>query len=261
VEFETIVLCGTNLCLDNFDDIARLNRLCNDYGLDSIEIGGALGVMMEAAETGSAPAEYAALNLPHFGDAKRAAEVLDEIATGGKLGCLVAMGAVETGRALNVSRVPAVKGQAMSAYDPRVVKGTGVTFATSPQGADHTAGLTLFSPGDHKDPVKALKDSRNSQLQRAGYDALGLCVFNISATGMVPNVILDMLRTNYNVEIPDGWLNEWGRKVIQIERDFNYRAGLTAADDRLPEYFSTEAAVPAGSVFDVDLKELEHFWD
>ena len=71
----------------------------------------------------------------------------------------------------------------MSAYDPRVVKGTGVTYATSPQGADHTAGLTVFAPVDHLDPAGAVALSRTVQVQRAAYDALGLCVFNLGATG------------------------------------------------------------------------------
>ena len=140
VEFETIGLCGANIGVDSLDDVARINRLCNDIGLDTIEIGASLGVMMEAAEKGTAQTPYDKADLPKFGDAERAIELVAEIGAGTTLGKLLGNGVVATGKALGVERIPAVKGQAFSAYDPRVVKGTGVTYATSPQGADHTAG-------------------------------------------------------------------------------------------------------------------------
>jgi aldehyde:ferredoxin oxidoreductase len=150
----------------------------------------------------------------------------------------------------------------MSAYDPRVVKGTAVTYATSPQGADHTAGLTVFFPVDHRDPSNAVKLSKISQIQRAAYDALGLCAFNTSATGQQPEVVLNMLRALYDVELPEDWLNILGRKVIDLELAFNKAAGLTAADDRIPEYFQTEPLFePTESVFDVPDAELDSIWD
>ena len=95
------------------------------------------------------------------------------------MGQLVGNGVVAVGKAFDVRHIPAVKNQAMSAYDPRVVKGTGVTYATTPQGADHTAGLTVFAPVDHADPTLAVSVSKANQIQRAAYDALGICVFNI----------------------------------------------------------------------------------
>jgi aldehyde:ferredoxin oxidoreductase len=260
VEFETIGLCGINLGLNDFDQIARINRLCNDLGLDTIEIGAALGVMMEAAKSNSLPPEFANVNLPRFGDGERAAQVVEEIRTDGRLGQLIGSGVVATGRALGVKRIPAVKGQAMSAYDPRVIKGTGVTYATSPQGADHTAGLTLFALGDHSDPQKAIKDSRASQIQRAAYDALGLCVFNLGASGAQPQVVLDMLRTHYGVNVPANWLDEVGRRVIALELAFNRAAGLTSADDRLPAFFTQEPIAPTNNVFDVASEDMDNIW-
>ncbi len=261
LEFETIGLCGANLGLDSLDDIARINRLCNDLGLDTIEVGAALGVMMEAGESGNAPVAYARERLPRFGDGARAAELVAEIAQGTPLGKLLGDGAAATGAALGVQRVPAVKGQALSAYDPRVVKGTGVTYATSPQGADHTAGLTVFARVDHRDPHLAVSLSRASQIQRAAYDALGLCVFNLSATGQQPALVVNMLRAVYGVELPDTWLDDLGRHVIETELAFNRAAGLTAADDRLPEFFTREALPPTNSVFDVAPDALDHIWD
>jgi hypothetical protein len=89
------------------------------------------------------------------------------------LGC----GAALTGKVYGVERVPVVKGQAISAYDPRTIKGTGVTYATSPQGADHTAGLTIRAKINHLDPNGQIEISRNAQVNAAGYDSLGVCSF------------------------------------------------------------------------------------
>jgi aldehyde:ferredoxin oxidoreductase len=256
LEFETLGLCGSNLGLASLDAIGRINRLCNDLGLDTIEIGAGLGVMMEAAETGVLPAA-----LPRFGDGERAAEIVAEIGHGGRLGMLLGRGVVAGGQALGMRRVPAVKGQAMSAYDPRVIKGTGVTYATSPQGADHTAGLTVFAPVNHLDPAGAVALSRTVQIQRAAYDALGLCVFNLAASGPRPDLILEMLNSVYGVELPAGWLNELGRRVIDAERAFNRAVGFTPADDRLPAFFMQERLPGVESVFDVSEEALDRIWE
>jgi len=262
VEFETIGLCGANLELKTFDDIARINRLCNDLGLDTIEIGAALGVMMEAAELGNdLPEPYQKDQLPRFGDAARAAELVAEIGKGTPLGKLLGNGVVATGQALGSKRIPAVKGQAMSAYDPRVIKGTGVTYVTSPQGADHTAGLTVFAPVDHKDKTNAVALSRSAQLQRAAYDALGLCVFNLSATGQRPDLIIQMLNLIYQKDLPESWLDELGLEVIKSEIDFNKQAGLTANDNRIPAFFKNEPIPPTNCTFDIADEELDQIWN
>jgi aldehyde:ferredoxin oxidoreductase len=262
VEFETIGLCGSNLEIVSLDEIAKINRLCNDYGLDTIEVGAAFGVMMEAAESDNLPEKYDRNDLPKFGDSKTALKILSQIPNGSGLAKLIGDGVVATGKALGVSRIPAVKGQAMSAYDPRVVKGTAVTYATSPQGADHTAGLTVFFPVDHRDAKNAVGLSKKAQLQRAAYDALGLCAFNTSATGQRPDIVIDMIRKVYEITLPDNWMDILGRKVIDIERAFNKAAGMTALDDRIPEYFTKEALTqPVESVFDVSEAEMDAMWD
>ncbi|TLM99850.1 aldehyde ferredoxin oxidoreductase, partial [bacterium] len=139
VEYETIGLMGSNLGLDNLDDIARLNWQANDLGLDTIDTGAALGV---AAQAG----------LMKFGDMQSALDLLDKARRNTPLGRVIGSGAGLTGKVLGVRRVPVVKNQAISAYDPRAIKGTGVTYATTPQGADHTAGLTIRAKVDHLNP-------------------------------------------------------------------------------------------------------------
>src|SRR4030042_2201481 len=182
LEYETIGLMGSNLGIADLDVIAKLNWIVNDLGLDSIEIGAALGV---AAKAG----------LMNFGDGKRALRLIEEIKQNTPLGRLLGSGATITGKVLGVEQVPAVKGQAMSAYEPRAIKGTGVTYATSPQGADHTSGLTIRAKINHLDPQGQAALSRTAQINMAGYDTLGACIFTGPGFSSVPETIKDLLNS------------------------------------------------------------------
>ena len=243
IEYETIALLGSNLGIDDLDVIARLNWELNDLGLDTIEIGAALGV---AAEAG----------LMEFGDGERALALVEEIRRDTPLGRTLGNGAAFTGSALGVRRVPVVKGQAISAYDPRALKGTGVTYATSPQGADHTAGLTIRAKVNHLDPHGQVQISREAQINMAGYDTLGACLFSGFGFADAPGAIRDLLMGRYGWDVPDDILQRLGEETLQLERAFNRAAGFSRADDRLPEWMTTEPLPPHNRVFDVDAEDL-----
>ncbi|RME07769.1 MAG: aldehyde ferredoxin oxidoreductase [Anaerolineae bacterium] len=244
IEYETIGLMGSNLGIDDLDAVARLNQAVNDLGLDSIEIGAALGV---AAEAG----------LMDFGDGARALELVDEIRRGTPLGRILGHGAATTGKVLGVERIPAVKGQAISAYDPRAIKGTGVTYATSPQGADHTSGLTIRAKVDHTDPKGQAELSRSAQINMAGYDTLGACLFAGFGFAAAPETIRDLLNARYGWDVGADILQALGRESLKLEREFNRRAGFTPAHDRLPEWMTREPLPPTGAVFDVPEEDLD----
>ncbi len=246
LEYETIGLMGSNLGIDSLEAIGRLNWQVNDLGLDSIEIGAALGV---AAESGLMP----------WGDATRALELLDEIRRGTDLGRVLGNGVVSAGRALGVKRIPAVKGQAMSAYEPRSIKGTGVTYATSPQGADHTAGLTIRAQINHLDPLIQAEVSRMAQFNMAGYDTLGACIFASFGYAATPNAVIKrLLAARYGwQDLPDTILQELGKETIRLEREFNRRAGFTRDDDRIPTWMTEEPLPETGHVFDVPEEHLD----
>jgi aldehyde:ferredoxin oxidoreductase len=248
LEYETIGLMGSNLGIANLDTIAKLNWMVNDLGLDSIEIGAALGV---AAKAG----------LMQFGDGERAAELIDEIKLNTPLGRLLGSGATLTGKILGVEQVPAVKGQAMSAYEPRAIKGTGVTYATSPQGADHTSGLTIRAKIDHLDPAGQAAVSRTTQINMAGYDTLGACIFAGFGFGAAPETIRDLLNSRYDWNVGLEILQVLGRESLKLEREFNRRAGFTSADDRLPEWMTREPLPPHNVVFDVSEEDLDGLFD
>ena len=247
LEYETIGLMGSNLGLDDLDVIAQLNYHANDLGLDTIDLGAALGV---AADAG----------LWTFGTATQALALVQQIYDDTALGRLLGSGAALTGRALGVERIPAVKGQAISAYDPRAIKGTGVTYATSPQGADHTAGLTIRAQVDHLDPTVQVPVSRTAQLKMAGYDTLGACIFAGFGYAAAPEVVPALLRARYGWPVGDDVLVQLGRETIRLERAFNRAAGFTAAHDRLPEWMTREPLPPHEAVFDVPPADLDRVW-
>jgi len=245
LEYETIGLMGSNLGIADLDAIAHLNREVNDLGLDTIDIGAALGVACQAG-------------LMDWGDAERALELVAEIRQGTPLGRILGNGAATAGRVLGVERVPVVKGQAMSAYDPRAIKGTGVTYATSPMGADHTAGLTIRAKVDHLDPRGQAEISRSAQISMAGYDTLGVCIFaGFGFAATRSGTIAELLNARYGWEASDDILEQLGRETLRLEREFNRLAGFTPADDRLPEWMTTEPLPPANSVFDVQAEDLD----
>jgi aldehyde:ferredoxin oxidoreductase len=193
-----------------------------------------------------------------FGDGKRALELVQEIRRGTPLGRVLGNGAAVVGKVFGVERVPVVKGQAISAYDPRAIKGTGVTYATSPQGADHTCGLTIRAKVDHLDPTVQVELSRNSQIKMAGYDSLGICLFATFGYAAVPQVISQLLNTRYGWQVDEDILQVLGRETLKLERDFNRSAGLTSADDRLPEWMTREPLPPHNTVFDVSAEDLDN---
>jgi aldehyde:ferredoxin oxidoreductase len=246
LQYETIGLLGSNLGLGSLDEVARLNRLCNDYGLDSIEAGAALGV---AAEAG----------LARFGDEESFAALLDEMATGSVLGRVLGQGAAVAGRVLGISRAPVAKGQAMPAYDPRALKGNGVTYATSPMGADHTAG-NAFGARNEVDPLGTEGQRELSltlQLGAVMLDTTGLCLFARPPVYGDPQLMVDLINGRYGW----GWtvadLDEMKKAVIRMEMAFNEKAGHTAADARMPEYMTREPLPPHNTVFDVPDSEVD----
>ena len=248
LEYETIGLMGSNLGIDNLDVIAKLNWMVNDLGLDSIEIGASFGV---AAKAG----------LMNYGDGERAMQLIEEIRQNSPLGRLLGSGATITGKVLGVEQVPAVKGQAMSAYEPRAIKGTGVTYATSPQGADHTSGLTIRAKINHLDPIGQAALSRTVQINMAGYDTLGACIFTGPGFTAAPESVRDLLYSRYNWDAGADILQILGKETLKLEHEFNKHAGFTSADDRLPEWMTREPLPPNNSVFDVPAEDLDALYN
>ncbi len=238
LEYETIGLMGSNLGIGNLDAIAKLNALCNDLGIDTIETGAAIGVAMEAGEA-------------EFGDENAALKFIEEIKSGTKLGKLLGSGATITGKKLGVSHVPAVNGQAMPAYDPRAIKGMGVTFATTPMGADHTYGPVIKTD---KSFVEASKDS---QLLMAMVDSLGICMFARAPIANHMQLVVDLVNGRFGWNLNMEWLENMAKETIRDEYKFNELAGFTESNYRMPESFIKTKIKSLDTAFDIKQDELD----
>jgi aldehyde:ferredoxin oxidoreductase len=259
LEYETIWANGANCGIDDLDAIARIDRLCDDYGFDTIEMGCTLGVAMEAG-------------VKEFGDAEGAIALIHEAGKGTPLGRIIGNGAGFTGKAFGVTRVPVVKNQGMPAYEPRAVQGIGVTYATSPMGADHTAGYAtatnIMRVGGYVDPLKPdgqVALSQNLQITTAAVDSTGLCLFVAFPALDIPECfegVIGMLNGRYGWNLTADDVAALGKKILKVERDFNERAGFSNLDDRLPEFFREEKLPPHNLTFlvpDADLDKVFKF--
>ncbi|MBC2724573.1 MAG: aldehyde ferredoxin oxidoreductase [Desulfosporosinus sp.] len=253
-EYETIWGFGAGCTVDDLDIIAHVDQICDDIGIDTIETA---GTMMVAMEAGILP----------WGDGPGILKLFkEEIKEGTPLGRILGNGADFTGRAFGVTRIPTVKHQSIPAYDPRAVKGIGVTYATTTMGADHTAGYSVTSNvlnvGGRIDPLGKegqIELSRNLQIATASVDSAGLCVFTAFAIldyEPVSHALIDMINAQYGTNWSvDDWFDQ-GRYILKTERAFNQAAGFTNKDDRLPEFFS-EPVPPHNVTWDFTGEELD----
>ena len=257
-EYETVWAHGGNCGIDDLDAIAMLDRLDDDFGVDTIEMGAAIAVAMEAG-------------IAKFGDAQAAINLVKEVGKGTPLGRILGSGTEVTGKVFGVERIPTVKGQAMPAYDPRGVQGMGVTYATSTMGADHTAGYAvtanILGVGGKVDPLTPegqIELSRNLQIATAAVDSTGMCLFIAFAVLDQPETfqaLIDMINAFYGGELTADGVAELGKSVLKTERDFNTRAGFSSKQDRLPEYFLKEKLPPHNVTFKVKDEDLDQVFN
>jgi aldehyde:ferredoxin oxidoreductase len=244
LEYENMALLGANLGIGDLDDIASLNWHCNDIGVDTIEMGCALGVAMEAGKA-------------DFGDAEAALNLLDEVRQGTPLGRVLGSGAGLTGEVFGVRNVPVAKNQGMPGYDPRAIKGMGVTYATAAMGADHTCGPTARGEIDHASARDQTDLSLKMQKLVAMFDCTGLCLFCIGAVAPHPNLLLDLINACHGWNKDLDWLNSLYQEMMRLEHGFNVRAGFTRQDNRFNEAFTERPLPELGTVFDVPDEELD----
>jgi aldehyde:ferredoxin oxidoreductase len=231
LEFETLTLLGSNCGIASWEDVADLDRLCDEIGLDTIETGAAIAVYMDSGGI-------------EFGDVEGAKRVLKEIAEGTDLGRALGNGAVAIGRRQKHHRVGAVKGQALPAWDPRPLKAAGVTYCTSAMGADHTAGL-IVEPGQPYEEIA--QASQEAQILNTVIDSSGFCQF------LMPNIeeVSEFYSHFLGKKVTREELADQGWTCMQEEWEFNRRAGFGPDDDMMPDCMQQDAIGDAKFVWDV----------
>ena len=242
LEYETIAMLGTNLAITNLDAIARMDRMCDELGVDTIEVGSAIAQLMEA-------------EVIQFGDEQKVLSILEELGEWTGLGRIVGHGTAFTAQFLGLDRVPVSKGQAFPAHDPRACKAVGVTYSTSPMGADHTAGITYRDSLSKEGQVKR---SYNKQVLMATIDTVGYCMLAMpSEENLLIEIIAKLLNARYGTNLGEEDVSNIGLRTIQDELSFNRSAGWTDVHDRVPEFMKTEKLPPNNVVFDVPQDEID----
>ncbi|MGR8946972.1 MAG: aldehyde ferredoxin oxidoreductase C-terminal domain-containing protein [Gammaproteobacteria bacterium] len=235
VEYETLGLMGTNCGLSDPDELARLNNIANDLGIDTIETGAMLGVLLDAG-------------LAQFGDVEFLTNALEEIRKGSEKGKLWAQGTARVGVHYNVARTPVIKKQGISAYDPRVIEVTGISMMLTAQGADHTTGNAPKYECSGKGVDELVDVSMEMQTLCATADSLGLCVFGRSVTNENIEMIINSINDACGTSLTPDFFHQLGRETLKNEADFNRAAGFTVEDDELPDFFYKEALEPSNKV-------------
>ena len=244
-EYETIAMLGTNLGITDNDAIAKLKYMCDDLGIDAVEAGSSLGLAAEAGKMS-------------WGDPKAAISLLGEIEKETPIGIALGNGVVATANYLNINRVPAYKGQAIPAHDPRSVKGTGMTYFTSPMGADHTAGLTYRIP---KNKNQQSENSLRSQIQAATCDAFGYCLNSIPGSRSVYPFFADLMNARYGLRLTPDNIMDIGKQTLRDQLSFNKETEFSKMDLKMPAFLREETIRPTDSIFDVDDADVQNIWN
>lgn len=254
LEYETIWAMGGMLGIDDLDVIAKLDFLCDDIGVDTLNVGTGIAVAMDSGHR-------------EFGDGNAALKMVEEIAEATDMGILLGHGPAEVGKHFNNKRVPVVKNQSIAGYDPRGMQGNGVTYATSPMGADHTAGNLIeeYEKGriNPLNPEGQVEASREVQIFCTFLDCTGLCLFaGLTLVNSAPEQAFYRLMTGLLGERFDkSSIREIGLQTLKLEIEFNRKAGLTRTDDRLPDFLKSEPLPPHNRVFLIEDEDLDSVFE
>lgn len=246
LEYETLCLLGSNCGVGDPDDVARLNHIVNDLGMDTIETGATIGILMDDGH-GS------------FGDVDFMMSCLEDLRQGNENGRLLAQGTARVGEHYGIKRVPVIKKQALSAYDPRVIEVTGISMMVTAQGADHTTGnLPAFECAD-KSVEELAKQSFDMQVYSAVSDSLGLCIFGRAVTNPHHWLIAEGINNAIGTDVDADFIWNLGVETLAMEKRFNEAAGFGVEDDALPDFFYEEALPPTNRTARLKAAEVNRY--
>ncbi|WP_077211817.1 aldehyde ferredoxin oxidoreductase family protein [Bacillus dakarensis] len=261
-EFESSWSLGTNCLVSNSEAIAYLIDQCNEYGLDTIELGHAFSVAMEASERGIIDETL------KWGDADAMIDLTKKIAFREGFGGVLAEGPARATAQWGAPELSmSVKGQSIPAYDPRGIQGIGLGYATSNRGACHLRGYTVASEiAGIPEPTDRLKAEGKGELLKIFQDLLSfsdsmdICKFSSFSENAEHYAEQYSTMTGIPMTAEDVMLA--GERIYNLERYYNNLAGFNKReDDFLPKRFTEEPATgnSAGSVSRMDVMLDEYY--
>jgi aldehyde:ferredoxin oxidoreductase len=249
-EYETIYALGGLNELDSLEEVAYLNVLCDKLGLDTMSAGNVAGFAVEAFKRGKI---HFAID---YNEPDRMAELFRQIAAKEGVGALLAQGIKQASKELGLEHVAIhVKGLEPAGFDPRVLKGMALSYATSARGACHLRGTFYkaeLSGLVDRDMIQGKARHHIDYEDRAAlFDCLILCRF-------FRDIILweelgDIIKATTGVSYSRSELEFLANSITQQTRAFNHREGMTSADDRLPERLLREKTMEGASLSHVEL--------
>lgn len=261
-EYESAWALGPNCGTSNKEAVAFLINLCNEYGIDTIELGNAFSVAMEAYEKGLHQEEI------NWGDVDTMIAWVEKIANREEgIGNILADGPARAAQYFGHDGLAmVVKNQAIPAYDPRAIQGIGLGFATSNRGACHLRGYTVASeiagipePTDRTKPEGKGELLKIFQDLHAFSDSLDICKFSSFSEDAA--LYAKQYQAVVGIDVTADDIMKIGERVYNIERLFNNLAGFDGKDDNLPERFIKEPATgnSSGLVSQLSLMLKEYY--
>jgi aldehyde:ferredoxin oxidoreductase len=250
-EYETIFALGSNCGVKELDAVIKANHYCNEFGIDTISMGGTIACAMELVEKEKIPEErLQGLNLK-FGDAAAMVECVWRTAYKAGFGADLALGSKKLAEKYQAPELSInVKGMELPAYDPRSVQGIGLEYATANRGGDHVYGYTIPAEilGIPKklDPYSTENKPEWTIFMQDTVSAINstvICLFTSFAIGLPQYA--GMLQAITGIELDPEKLLRIGERITNLERVINNSYGLGRAEDILPKRL-TEETIASG---------------
>jgi aldehyde:ferredoxin oxidoreductase len=252
-EYETIYAFGGLCLIDNIEEIIYLNDICDRLGMDTITAGNLCGLTIEAARRGRI---HDAID---YGEVDAIAALLKKIAFRQGIGELLAQGIKAASQEWGLEDMAVhVKGLEPAGYDPRVLKGVGLGYATSDRGACHLRA-TFYKPElsgmiepDTIEGKAAMFVDFEDRLTL--FDALILCRFY---RDLYPwKVLCEMVQGLTGIEAATTRIKAISANISNIVRTFNIQEGLRPEDDRLPSRLHKEALKSGHQISKTELEKM-----
>ena len=252
-EYETIYAFGGLCMIEDMADIAHLNDVCDRVGLDTISAGNLCALAMEASEQGRLDHPIA------YGDADACARLIEDMAAGRGLGAVLGKGIAAAARELGLEDLAVhVKGMEPPGYDPRVLKGMGLTYAVSDRGACHLRTtfykpeLAGMIPPDQLDGKAEMLVDFEDRLTI--FDTLILCRFfrDLYTWEQLATVV----ELACGLGLDEDGLRAVAADIRDATRRINQARGVTARADRLPARLTAEALPSGHAISRADMDRL-----